>query len=103
MLEKLTRWVKNDGPEGPPKPTPGLVLYHFTTCPYCVRVRRAVKRLGLDLPMKNIHADREAQQELVQGGGSQQVPCLRIESAQGSTQWLYESQDIVRYLEQHFA
>lgn len=35
---------------------------------------------------------------LMQGGGKTQVPCLRIEQADGKVEWMYESDDIIRYL-----
>lgn len=38
---------------------------------------------------------------LVQGGGKGQVPCLRIEDESGSVSWMYESGDILRYINQH--
>jgi len=34
----------------------------------------------------------------MQGGGKTQVPCLRIEQAGGEVEWMYESDDIIRYL-----
>ena len=41
-----------------PQPHTGdLALYHFPTCPYCVRVFIALKRMGLKLEMRNIHRD----------------------------------------------
>lgn len=39
-------------------------------------------------------------EELIKQGGKRQVPCLRIE--QGSkVKWLYESADIVAYIEKY--
>jgi len=35
------------------------------------------------------------------GGGKRKVPCLRIEE-DGKTEWMYESNDIIAYLEQRF-
>ena len=35
-------------------------------------------------------------------GGKVKVPCLRIEEA-GGTRWMYESNDIIAYLEQRYA
>lgn len=60
-------------------------------------VRRFLEQSGMDIPLRNIHQDPAAHRELVEGGGSQQVPCLRIESA-GAVRWLYESADIIAYL-----
>jgi glutathione S-transferase len=39
--------------------------------------------------------------ELLQGGGKIQTPCLRIEK-DGSVEWLYESSAIISYLEKRF-
>lgn len=72
-------------------------LFHFDFCPFCMRVRRFLEQNEINIPLRNIHQDASAHQELVQGGGSQQVPCLRIEQA-GSVRWLYESADIIEYL-----
>ena len=75
-------------------------LYHFDFCPFCMRVRQFLEQSGLTIPLRNIHRDPEAYRELVAGGGSQQVPCLRIE-ADGIVRWLYESEDIIRSLKDH--
>ena len=65
-------------------------------------VRRFMGQHGLDLPLKDTMMDAEARAELVAGGGRATVPCLRIENADGSYQWMYESRDIMAYLaEQH--
>ena len=82
--------------------TDNLTLYQFTTCPYCIRVRMAVKRLGIKLASKNIHQDRDAHRELIAGGGRTMVPCLRIDGPDGQATWMYESADIVRYLKDTF-
>ena len=42
--------------------------------------------------------DREAYDDLIRGGGRGTVPCLRIERDTGDVEWLYESVDIVEYL-----
>jgi glutathione S-transferase len=80
-----------------------LALYHFETCPYCIRVRRAIKRLGLQIELRNAHLPFY-QQELSLQGGRYQTPCLRIEPLEDGdgVAWLYESADIIRYLEQRF-
>ena len=80
----------------------GLTLYHFNTCPFCLRVRWALDRLGLEIPLRNIRSDPGAREELLAGGGRTMVPCLRIE-ADGETRWLYESDDIIDFLRQRVA
>lgn len=76
----------------------GLILYEKPTCPFCQRVRLAVRSLGIELPGRDIAAQPEAAEELRRGGGKQQVPCLYIPDGEGGGQWLYESDDIIDYL-----
>jgi glutathione S-transferase len=56
---------------------------------------RSKDALGVEL--RNT-SDRQFAGELMQGGGKTQVPCLRVKDQQGNSQWMYESDDIVRYL-----
>jgi glutathione S-transferase len=81
---------------------PGLSLYHFDACPYCQRVRSAMKRLSLELELRDIQAQPKYRDELVAATGRQMVPCLRIESG-GKARWMHESADIIRYLETEVA
>ncbi len=76
-----------------------LMLYHMEFCPYCQRVRAAMQKMGLKLPMKDTVEDPAARQELIAGGGKSQVPCLRIKQPDGSDHWMYESDEIIRYLQ----
>lgn len=78
-----------------------LSLYHRPTCPFCMRVFIALARLDVPVTRRSIATDAAARHELVTGGGRQQVPCLRIDE-QAQTRWLYESADIIDYLEEHF-
>ena len=80
---------------------PDLTLYHRPTCPFCIRVFLSLARLDVPLERRNITTDSQARNELIAGGGRQQVPCLRI-AASPQPQWLYESADIIAYLERHF-
>jgi len=73
-------------------------LYHFSTCPYCTKVKLALKALNLNIPMKNIRSNSKYKDELINGGGKKQVPCLRIEKECGLVEWMYESSDIIHYL-----
>ena len=78
-----------------------LTLYQFYACPFCVKVRRALRRLNM--PVATINAQQpEHKAELLEGGGRVKVPCLKIVE-NGSTQWLYESKAIVEYLEKRCA
>jgi len=43
-------------------------------------------------------SDRDHVKALMQVGGKTQVPCLAIEQADGSIEWMYESDDSIRYL-----
>ena len=44
----------------------------------------------------------EFAERLVAGGGRLKVPCLQIREADGQERWLYDSKDIVSYLEGRF-
>lgn len=79
--------------------TKHLSLYQLPACPFCVKVRRTMKREGIELPLRNIK-DKQTnyRQELIQQGGKATVPCLRIEHSDAKVEWLYESSDIVDYL-----
>jgi glutaredoxin len=76
-----------------------LSLYQLPSCPFCVKVRRTMKREGLKVELRNISGKNNFQQELIREGGKRKVPCLRIEKADGQVQWLYESNDVVRHLQ----
>ncbi len=74
-----------------------LELYKFDSCPYCQAAMRAIERLHLPVRHRDILADDEAARRLVEVGGRDQVPCLFVDGRP-----LYESADIVRYLEERF-
>ncbi len=80
----------------------GLSLYQFHACPFCVKTRRAIHRLNIPIALHDAKNDKLRREELLAGGGKIKVPCLRIEE-QGETRWMYESDQIIAYLEQRFA
>lgn len=82
--------------------THGLSLYQFVACPFCVKVRRAIRRLNLKIELRDAQNVQAYADELEREGGQRQVPCLRIVGKDGKVQWMYESSDIVRYLEREF-
>lgn len=79
-----------------------MSLYQFEACPFCVKVRRSMKRLNLDIAVRDAKNDATYGNELEQEGGKHKVPCLRIEE-NGQVQWMYESSDIIAHLEKKFA
>lgn len=83
--------------------TAELTLYQFEACPFCVKVRRSMRRHSLNIRTRDARRDALARQELLDGGGRVKVPCLRIVDEGEQVRWLYESTDIVRYLEDRFA
>ena len=61
--------------------------------------REAIKYIDLDIEQRDILKEPKFRKELVAGGGKKQVPCLKIEEENGAIQWLYESRDIIKYLQ----
>lgn len=82
--------------------TAGLALYQFQACPFCVKTRRAMHKLNLPIALRDVKKEPEHREALLAGGGRIKVPCLRIEE-EGRTAWMYESNDIIAYLNKRFA
>ena len=80
-----------------------LALYQFQTCPFCIKVRQEIGRLSLDIKRVDAQHEGAGRQALLEGGGQTKVPCLRITDEAGKTQWLYESEKIIAYLQGRFA
>ncbi len=79
----------------------GLSLYQFHACPFCIKTRRAIRVLNLPIETRDAQQDPEHREALKSGGGEIQVPCLRIEE-QGEVRWMYESVEIIAYLQERF-
>ncbi len=82
--------------------TARLSLYQYRACPFCVKVRRAMKRRALNIVTCDAKGSSIHAEHLVKGGGQLKVPCLRIQEGEKDT-WLYESNEIIRYLEERFS
>ena len=80
-----------------------LVLYQFQTCPFCIKVKRNNKRLSLNIETRDAQHNSTYREELLQGGGQIKVPCLKIIDEKGNDRWMYESEDIMEYLQDRFA
>jgi glutaredoxin len=83
--------------------TQNMVLYQFKMCPFCVKTRRQIHRLALNIENRDARNDPQWNQELINDGGKYQVPCLKITAADGSVQWMYESTEISQFLDEKFA
>ena len=77
-----------------------MTIYEFKACPFCVRVRRFMKKNNIFINTKDARRSKVFAQELIDGGGKLQVPCLKIGDSNNS-EWLYESKDIILYLKKH--
>lgn len=78
-----------------------MALYQFYACPFCIKTRRALRRLNLPMQTRNIHDGSEFRLELKSATGKVKAPCLRIQEGE-QVQWLFESNDIIAYLEKRF-
>lgn len=79
-----------------------LSLYQFFACPFCIKTRRVMHKLNLPIETRSASEGSPHREALLAGGGRVKVPCLRIEQ-NGKVEWLYESSEIIRYLETRFS
>jgi len=85
-----------------------LELYQSEGCPHCAKVRETLSELGLSYVTHNPRlpgdvggaVTNETTHEELTAGGLDQIPYL-VDTDRGST--MYESDDIVDYLETHYA
>lgn len=83
--------------------TSDLALYQYQACPFCVKARRVIRRLGLNIELRDASKNLQHKTDLASLGGKVQVPCLLIGKTSDNPQWLYESDAITRYLETHYS
>ena len=105
LLDVLTRFSKKKRSEKEQaivnEAAKRLALYQFFACPFCIKTRRAIYKLNVPIEKRSASEGSKYREELLAGGGKVKVPCLRIEE-NGQVQWMYESSEIIRYLEQRF-
>jgi glutaredoxin len=77
----------------------GFTLFHYPACPFCVKVRRVIKKYNLSLRLVDPRNCNTEMQDLMKGGGKLKVPCLRIQNNKEGTIWMYESSSIISFLE----
>ena len=80
-----------------------LILYQFKTCPFCIKVRRTMKQLALNIELRDAQKNQQNRQQLIDGGGEAKIPSLKITHEDGQIEWMYESDDIINYLQKSFA
>ena len=80
------------------KKTQHYTLYQFEACPFCVKVRRFIRKNSLKIELKDAKNNMANKSELVNNGGKHKVPCLKIEKINTKTMWLYESDAIIAFL-----
>ncbi|MCL1059147.1 glutathione S-transferase N-terminal domain-containing protein [Shewanella gelidimarina] len=81
--------------------TKSMTIYEYKACPFCVKVRRSLRRQGLNII--TLDAKQEPHKStLLSEGGKLQVPCMKIEEA-GQSTWMYESSAIIGFLDKKFA
>jgi len=82
--------------------TKNMSLYQYKACPFCVKVRRKLRKYSLNIELKDAKNNNSNKNDLKNLGGKLKVPCLRIENNKNDIQWLYESKEIINYLETEF-
>ena len=80
-----------------------LALYQFKTCPFCIKTRKEMDRLSLNIQRVDAQHEGADRQALLAGTGQTKVPCLRIVDAAGQSQWMGDSDKIIAYLRGRFA
>ena len=83
--------------------TKNLSLYQFNSCPFCIKVRRQIKRQSLNISLLDAQYNQQHREELLNGGGEIKVPCLKLVTDTGEVSWMYESNDIIQYLQDNFS
>jgi len=84
-----------------------LELYQSEGCPYCAKVREKLSELGVSYVIHNPRlpgddggdVTNDVTYDELTAGGEDQIPYL-VDTERGVT--MYESDDIVEYLEEHY-
>ena len=76
-----------------------MSLYQYKACPFCVKVKKKLRKHSLNIELKDAKNNKANKNDLKNLGGKLKVPCLKIGNNTGDIQWLYESKDIINFLE----
>ena len=80
------------------KNTSNMSLYQYRACPFCVKVRRKIRKYSLSIELKDAKNNITHKNDLKKFGGKLKVPCLKIDNHKDNVIWLYESNEIINYL-----
>lgn len=83
--------------------TKELILYQYKTCPFCIKVRQEMRRLSINIEKLDAQKNEVNKATLLEKGGKVQVPCLRIQGKDEKVTWLYDSDEIIKYLRERFS
>ncbi len=83
--------------------TASMALYHYDGCYFSAKVKKAITVLKLKIELRDILANTRHGEILLKHGGKTTVPCLYLEeTSERPDTWMYESDDIIRYLRERF-
>lgn len=80
-----------------------LSLYCRDWCGACFLVKRQLPRLNVEVEIRDVFKERQHYEDLINARGRGTVPVLRRDYADGTSDWMPESRDIVRYLAENYA
>lgn len=83
--------------------TRNFTLYQFKTCPFCIKARKTISGLSLNIETRDAQHDLQNREDLLKGGGKIKVPCLRVAGKDGKETWVYDSNEIIQYLKKEVA
>ncbi len=75
-----------------------LSLYYYDQCSFCQRVLRVIDELGVEVELRNVLTTPGHREELIGARGRGTVPVLKTDFADGRSEWMGESADIVEHL-----
>lgn len=73
-------------------------LYYYDACPFCQRVLHALPKVKVEVEKRNVMTNRAYSDQQYKATGRTTVPCLLIDD-NGKETWMYESADIIRFLQ----
>jgi glutathione S-transferase len=80
---------------------PNLELYELDGCPYCAKVKKKLDELDLEYESNSVPRSHSKRTEVEEISGQTGVPVLVDED--NGIEGMPESDDIVAYLEKHYA